>query len=218
MSSKKSGKRKPPKAPAPSSASQKARRAAPRRHLFASEYLKDRNATKAAERCGYSPKTAYSQGARLLKDVEISSAIAEAEAAAMARNELSVDRILQELKLVGFADMAHYLKFPGEGETGGDPFLDFTALPEGATRAIQEIVQEVYLEGPGELAKQVKRTKFKLHPKVPAIELMMKHLGMLVQRRVDLPIDLSTFTEDQLRRVAAGADPLLILAESRGAG
>lgn len=195
-----------------------ARRAAPRRHLFASEYLKDRNATKAAERCGYSPKTAYSQGARLLKDVEISAAIAEAEAAAMARNELSVDRILQELKLVGFADMAHYLKFPGEGETGGDPFLDFTALPEGATRAIQEIVQEVYLEGHGELAKQVKRTKFKLHPKVPAIELMMKHLGMLVQRRVDLPIDLSTFTEDQLRRVAAGADPLLILAESRGAG
>lgn len=217
MSSTKSGKRKPPKAPAPSSASQKARRAAPRRHLFASEYLKDRNASKAAERCGYSPRTAYSQGARLLKDVEISAAIAAAEAAAIQRNELSVDRILQELKLVGFADMAHYLKFPGEGEAG-DPFLDFTALPEGATRAIQEIVQEVYLEGHGELAKQVKRTKFKLHPKVPAIELMMKHLGMLVQRRVDLPIDLSTFTEDQLRRVAAGADPLLLLAESRGAG
>ena len=39
--------------------------------IFSIEYLKDFNATQAAIRAGYSEKTAYSQGQRLLKDVEV---------------------------------------------------------------------------------------------------------------------------------------------------
>jgi phage terminase small subunit len=42
---------------------------------FISEYLIDLNATQAAIRAGYSPKTAYSQGERLLRNVEIKTAI-----------------------------------------------------------------------------------------------------------------------------------------------
>ncbi|MFV0518831.1 MAG: terminase small subunit [Lachnospirales bacterium] len=42
---------------------------------FADEYLIDCNATQAAIRVGYSEKTAYSQGQRLLKKVEIKSYI-----------------------------------------------------------------------------------------------------------------------------------------------
>ena len=38
--------------------------------LFYNEYLGDSNATQAAIRAGYSKKTAYSQGQRLLKHVE----------------------------------------------------------------------------------------------------------------------------------------------------
>ncbi|MBR0074278.1 MAG: terminase small subunit [Synergistaceae bacterium] len=38
---------------------------------FALEYQKDCNATKAAIRAGYSEKTAYSIGQRLLKNVEV---------------------------------------------------------------------------------------------------------------------------------------------------
>lgn len=38
--------------------------------LFYKEYLIDSNATQAAKRAGYSEKTAYSQGQRLLKHVE----------------------------------------------------------------------------------------------------------------------------------------------------
>ena len=43
--------------------------------IFIAEYLKDMNATQAAIRAGYSPKTAYSIGQRLLKNVEVSQAI-----------------------------------------------------------------------------------------------------------------------------------------------
>ena len=44
---------------------------------FVAEYIKDYNATQAAIRAGYSEQTAYSQGNRLLKKVEIKKAIKE---------------------------------------------------------------------------------------------------------------------------------------------
>ena len=49
----------------------------PKKELFAKEYLVDMNATKAAIRAGYSEDTAYSQGQRLLKDVETAALIQE---------------------------------------------------------------------------------------------------------------------------------------------
>lgn len=45
---------------------------------FCQEYLVDLNATKAAERAGYSMKTARSQGQRLLTNVDIQKTIQQA--------------------------------------------------------------------------------------------------------------------------------------------
>lgn len=42
-----------------------------RQKRFCDEYLIDSNATQAALRAGYSPKTAYSHGQRMLKNVEV---------------------------------------------------------------------------------------------------------------------------------------------------
>ena len=42
-----------------------------RQQRFCDEYLKDTNATQAASRAGYSKKSAYSVGQRLLKNVEV---------------------------------------------------------------------------------------------------------------------------------------------------
>lgn len=43
----------------------------PQHMIFVTEYIKSNNATQAAIAAGYSEKTAYSQGSRLLKSVEI---------------------------------------------------------------------------------------------------------------------------------------------------
>lgn len=48
-----------------------------RQMRFVDEYMIDLNATQAAIRAGYSVKTAYSQGQRLLKNVEIKTELAE---------------------------------------------------------------------------------------------------------------------------------------------
>ena len=47
-----------------------------KQHRFMVEYLVDLNATQAALRVGYSPRTAPQQGSRLLKNVDVQAAIA----------------------------------------------------------------------------------------------------------------------------------------------
>lgn len=70
------------------------------------EYLVDLNATAAAKRAGYSPKTAYSIGQENLKKPEIKSAIQQAKKARRERTFITQDRILLELAAAAFADMS----------------------------------------------------------------------------------------------------------------
>lgn len=65
--------------------------------LFVAEYLKDNNATQAAIRAGYSEKTAYSIGQRLLKKVEITQAIAQQQKSAIVRTLGSADEVLEQM-------------------------------------------------------------------------------------------------------------------------
>ena len=64
---------------------------------FVDEYLVDLNATKAAKRAGYSRKSAYSQGHRLLKNAEIQSALTDAMLERSRRTGLSQDWVVEKL-------------------------------------------------------------------------------------------------------------------------
>ena len=68
-----------------------------KQNVFVQEYLKDLNATQAAIRAGYSQKTAYSIGQRLLSNVEISNAINSAMSERSERTALTADYVLQNL-------------------------------------------------------------------------------------------------------------------------
>lgn len=64
---------------------------------FTVEYVKDHNATQAAIRAGYSPKSAYSQANDLLKKHDIQEAIKDLEDAASVRSGITVDTIVRRL-------------------------------------------------------------------------------------------------------------------------
>ena len=67
---------------------------------FVEEYLKDLNATQAAIRAGYSKKTARSQGARLLTNVDILEAIQEAKKERSKRTKIDQDYVLTNIQKV----------------------------------------------------------------------------------------------------------------------
>lgn len=76
----------------------------PKAAQFVAEYMKDRNGTQAAIRAGYSKKTAYSQGGRLLKNVEVRKAIDEQVQAQMARTLITQDWVLGQWAAIATAD------------------------------------------------------------------------------------------------------------------
>ena len=69
----------------------------PKQSAFVAEYLVDLNATQAAIRAGYSPKTANEQASRLLANVNIAAAVAEAQAERATRTEINQDYVLNNL-------------------------------------------------------------------------------------------------------------------------
>ncbi len=75
---------------------------------FVQEYLVDLNATAAAKRAGYSPKTASEQGARLLANVKVQEEIQKAIEKRQNRVEITQDRVLQELASIAFAKGTDY--------------------------------------------------------------------------------------------------------------
>ncbi len=145
---------------------------------FVEEYLGDINGTAAAIRAGYNKKQARQQAYRLSQKPEIRAAVAAAMQRRSKRTEITQDRVLQELALIGFADMGDYLTLGEDGEVR----LDLSKLPEGATKIIAELTQDVYVEGTGKKAREVKKTKLKLHDKRGALVDIARHLGMFIDR------------------------------------
>lgn len=68
----------------------------PKQSLFVQEYLLDLNATQAAIRAGYSARTAYSQGQRLLKVVEVQAEIAAAQEQRAEKTKITAEWVLQK--------------------------------------------------------------------------------------------------------------------------
>ena len=69
-----------------------------KRKIFVSEYTKSGNATEAAKNAGYSARTAYSTGQRLLKNVEVLEEIKKVQNEALAKAELSVTDVVKLVK------------------------------------------------------------------------------------------------------------------------
>lgn len=72
---------------------------------FAAEYLIDGNATQAAIRAGYSPRTAKVQGSRLLTYADVQAFIKAGSAKIATKLEITAERVIQELGRIGFSDI-----------------------------------------------------------------------------------------------------------------
>lgn len=174
-----------------------------RQARFVEEYLIDLNATQAAIRSGYSLKTAYSIGQRLLKDVEIQKAIQAAQMSLSSRAEISQEMVLAELAKIGFADIRKVAKWgPSlgvveyEGEpvqTNGVFLVDSDDLDDDTAAAVSEISQTA------------QGIKIKLHDKRAALVDIGRHLGMFndklqIQGDKDNPLDLTLNFAPKLTR------------------
>ncbi|WSH67087.1 terminase small subunit [Rhizobium ruizarguesonis] len=145
---------------------------------FVAEYLIDLNATQAAIRAGYSPKTATVQASRLLTNAKVQEELSEQQSKVAERLEITKERIVDELAKIGFSNMLDYMRAGPDG----DPYLDFSGLTRDQAAALSEVTVEDFKDGRGEDARDVRRVKFKLHDKKGALVDLAKMLGFVVER------------------------------------
>lgn len=154
---------------------------APRQERFVEEYLIDLNATQAAIRAGYSPRSADVEGSRLLSNAKVAEAVARAKAARSARIGLTQDRVLEELAAIAFARMPEFAEWGG-----GDQMVlkSSTDLTEHQAAAIVQVVEsEKFVKSMdrGESLWSRERS-IKLHDKVSTLKLVGQHLGMFADK------------------------------------
>jgi phage terminase small subunit len=194
---------------------------------FCEEYIVDLNATQAAIRAGYSEKTAYSQGQRLLKDVEAQARVAELIAARSKRTEITADRVLQELASIGFANKRDVVRwgikevafgFDDEGKrVSADRIGEATVVqyipapfvePINADELSEDVVRAVKKVALGQNGFTIE-----MHDKVGALTKLGDHLGMWRQK-----LELGALGGDQsvMDDMAAAARMAAILEAARG--
>lgn len=130
---------------------------------FCEEYLVDLNATQAAIRAGYKPKTARSQGQRLLTKVDIQQHLQQLMGERSERTEITADRVLNELAAIAFSDRTELAQVDKHGKVN---FTPTEQLPGETKKIIAGIENGKY------------GTKVTTYDKVKALELLGKHLGI----------------------------------------
>ena len=150
----------------------------PKQKRFVREYLINPNATQAAIKAGYSAKTAKQIGSALLTNIDVSAAIEKGQQKHLAKLDITAERVLSELALIGFSNMQDYMRVGSDG----DPYLDFSGLTREQAAALAEVTVEDFTAGRGEDARDVRRVKFKLCDKRAALVDIGKHLGMFKER------------------------------------
>lgn len=142
----------------------------PKQETFCREYIVDLDATKAAIRAGYSPKTAGQLGFQLLQKTLIKDFLAIIQTKRAARTEIDADYVLKRLAAIDQMDVADILNDDGTMKGVKD-------WPEVWRRTINGMdVSELFDGSGGErvLAGILKKIKFP--DKLKNLELMGKHV------------------------------------------
>jgi len=174
----------------------------PQRLRFVQEYAVDLNGAAAVIRAGYAASDANNQAYRLLRDVEVQAAVAAELAIKRKRNQITQDRVLQELARIAFFDPRKL--FYADGSPKGIHELDDDTAAAIAGMDVSDI-----FEGTGPSRRFVGQLKkYKLADKMAALTTAMRHLGMLndklvVQGDPDNPVEVRQVAMTLAEQVAS---------------
>lgn len=140
----------------------------PQQERFVQEYMVDLNARGAAIRAGYSVKSARIRGGVLLSKPNVQLAVQRAKEARAKATGLTADRVLAEISLVAFSDLANHLEIKDDGIVR---VKEFEKMPGDTRRALESMTDTRDKGGAGKLG-------IKMHDKMEALVMLAKHLGI----------------------------------------
>ena len=138
--------------------------------IFAREYVKDCNGTRAAVAAGFSAKSAHVTATRLLKNAKVQAEIAKLQQKIEQKLDLSVERLFEELGRIALLDPAKF--YDAAGNLIPIPQLDDDSRRALAGMDIEE-AYEHFGKGQAKPVGQVKKIKF--WDKGLAIERLLRY-------------------------------------------
>jgi len=139
---------------------------------FVDEYLIDLNATQAAIRAGYSIKTARSSASRLLTKDNIIKLLQKRRKAIQKKTEITQEKVIAEYAKIAFLNPADFFD-------ENDKLKSISKLK----KAVAAAITGMDISNIGEF-ETVKKIKFA--DKKGALDSLAKHLGMFVNKELDL--------------------------------
>lgn len=149
----------------------------PRELMFVERYVLCFNATQAAREAGYSERSAYAQGSRLLKRHEVKEAVAQILSDRTLKNAELAEQVIQELRLIALSNIRDVMRV--DPETGKIYVRDLDSLTPEQSRLIMELGQHTteHCDEEGRVLERVE-LKVKLHPKLGALQTLARILGL----------------------------------------
>jgi phage terminase small subunit len=157
-----------------------------RQIFFIAEYQKDWNATQAAIRAGYSPKTAKEMAYKLVHKSSLKEILAQEMEERLLKIGVRAERVLQEIARIGFSDLGKLFRADGTMF----PVQDLDEDTRAALASVQTLEESV---GKGEDRIFIGYTrKIKLFDKVKALELLGKYLKLFPHgdQKVDVDVNM----------------------------
>lgn len=143
--------------------------------LFCKYFIISLNATDAAEKAGYSKRTAYSQGQRLLKNVEVQNYIQKSRDKRDEKLELEAVDIVEEIRKIAFGNAT-----------------DFLEISDGRVRVRSlEGIDTTFIAGVKEIFDKEGMflgLELKFHDKVKSLDMLMRHKAQYSDK-VELSVD-----------------------------
>ena len=164
----------------------------PKQQRFVEEYLIDLNATQAAIRAGYSPKTATAIASENLAKPNISAAIACAMAERSKRTGITQDRVLEELAKVAFIKLTDIVDDTGKSKAD-------------ATDEDRACIESIKYKRTDTDTGYSEEREVKASPKLKALELIGRHLGMFESHSSKEQLKLNREKFEYEKEKAAGA-------------
>lgn len=147
----------------------------PQQERFCQEYVIDLNGKQAAIRAGYAAASADVQASQLLRKPKVADRVAELQQTVADKAGVTALGLLQELRKVAHSDLRAIFDDKGN-------LIPIKDLPDDVAATLASIEVERRVDGHGEDAEVYHVHKIKRWDKLRAVELLMKHLNLLVER------------------------------------
>jgi phage terminase small subunit len=165
---------------------------------FCYEYVIDLNATQAAIRAGYSERSAYSTGSRLLRNAEVQELIKELQSNLKKAAGVTALKVVQEHKKIAFSSIAHLHNTWIE-------LKDFEALTEEEKACIKSVSTKVVKRNIGTKERpdivDIEYVRIELYDKQKALDSIANLLGLNAPKEINQKVDIGKLSDEQVDQI-----------------